>query len=37
LHKDHPNFIFFKNSPKIACQAPKRPKSHKQKGIELAY
>jgi hypothetical protein len=27
---------FFKNSPKIACQAPKPPKSLKQNKIELA-
>jgi hypothetical protein len=27
---------FFKNSQKIACQAPKRPKSLKQNKIELA-
>jgi hypothetical protein len=27
--------IFFKFSPKIACQAPKPPNSNKQKGIEF--
>jgi hypothetical protein len=29
-------FFFFKFCPKIACQAPKPPKPHKQKEIELA-
>jgi hypothetical protein len=28
--------FFYKNSPKIACQAPEPPNSHKQNGIELA-
>jgi hypothetical protein len=31
-----PLFFFFKNSPKIACQAPKPSNSLKQKEIELA-
>ena len=31
-----PKKKFFKNSPKIACQAPKPPKSLKQNKIELA-
>jgi hypothetical protein len=30
-------FIFFKFLPKIACQAPKPPKSLKQKEIKLAF
>jgi hypothetical protein len=32
-----PANFFFRFSPKIACQAPKPPKPHKQKEIELAF
>jgi hypothetical protein len=32
-----PLFIFFKNSPKIACQVPKSPKPNKQHKFELAF
>jgi hypothetical protein len=35
--QSNPKSIFFKNTPKIACQAPKQSKQLKTKEIDLAY